>query len=64
MLLNYANDLEEMGVSSFGIDLRKRPAELALSVAKAFSARDQSLTEDIKSMCGGVLNTGHYQRGV
>ena len=64
MLLNYVDDLERAGVDSFGIDLRKRPAELAEKVAKAFREKDQSLVPEIKEMCGGILNTGHYLRGV
>ena len=64
MLLNYLDDLEKSGVNSFGIDLRKRPVELARIVAKAFRDRDQSHTEEIKRMCGGTLNTGHYLRGL
>ena len=64
MLLNYVDDMERAGVNSFGIDLRKRPVELAAMVAKAFYDRDQSLIPEIKEMCDGILNTGHYQRGV
>ena len=64
MLLNYVDDLERAGVDSFGIDLRKRPAELAEKVAKAFREKDQTLVPEIKEMCGGILNTGHYLRGV
>lgn len=64
MLLNYMDDLERAGIDSFGIDLRKRPVELASMVAKAFGERDQSYTQEIKTMCGGTLNTGHYLRGV
>lgn len=64
MLLNYVDDLEKSGVDSFGIDLRKRPVELARLVARAFKERNQSYTEEIKRMCGGVLNTGHYLRGL
>ena len=64
MLINYIDDLERSGVDSFGIDLRKRPAELAELVAKAFYEREQSYTSEIKEMCGGILNTGHYLRGV
>lgn len=64
MLINYIDDLERSGVDSFGIDLRKRPAELAELVAKAFFEREQSYTPEIKEMCGGILNTGHYLRGV
>ena len=64
MLLNYVDDLERAGVNSFGIDLRKRPAELAVLVAKAFYEKEQSYLPEIKEMCGGILNTGHYLRGV
>ena len=64
MLLNYVDDLERAGVDSFGIDLRKRPAELAGLVAKAFYEKEQSHIPEIKEMCGGILNTGHYLRGV
>ena len=64
MLLNYLDDLERSGVNSFGIDLRKRPVELTRIVAKAFRNRDQTHTEEIKRMCGGTLNTGHYLRGL
>jgi putative protease len=64
MLLNYIDDLEKTGVDSFGIDVRKRPIRLAQVVAKAFHDRDQSHNEEIKQICGGTLNTGHYLRGV
>ena len=50
MLLNYVDDLERAGVNSFGIDLRKRPAELAELVAKAFSEKEQSYLPEIKEM--------------
>ena len=64
MLLNYVDDLDRAGVESFGIDLRKRPVELAELVARAFYEKDQSYIPEIKEMCGGILNTGHYLRGV
>ncbi|MFA6709995.1 MAG: U32 family peptidase [Candidatus Methanomethylophilaceae archaeon] len=64
MLINYVDDLEKYGVDSLGIDLRKRPTELATLVGKAFKERNQSYTERIRQMCGGTLNTGHYLRGV
>ena len=64
MLLNYIDDLERAGINSLGIDLRKRPVELAELVAKAFYEKEQSYTPEIKEMCGGILNTGHYLRGV
>lgn len=64
MLLNFVDDLEHAGVDSFGIDVRKRPVELAETIGKAFKNRDQSLMEKLKLMCGGTFNTGHYMRGV
>lgn len=64
MLLNYVDDLERAGADSLGIDLRKRPVELAELVAKAFFEKTQSFTDEIKELCGGTLNTGHYSRGV
>lgn len=64
MLVNYLSDLEKAGVDSFGIDLRKRPAELASLVCKAFAERDLQYNEEIRRLCGGTLNTGHYLRGV
>ena len=64
MLLNYIDDLERAGVNSLGIDLRKRPVELAELVARAFYEKEQSYTPEIREMCGGILNTGHYLRGV
>ena len=64
MLINYVDDLEKYGVDSLGIDVRKRPVELAILVGKAFKEKNQSYTEKIKQMCGGTLNTGHYLRGI
>ena len=64
MLINYLDDLERSGVDSFGIDLRKRPVELATLVCKAFKDRDFQYNEEIKKLCGGTVNTGHYLRGV
>ncbi len=64
MLIKNIDDLERCGVNSFGIDLRKRPIELAKLVAESFSDRNQSKLEEIKRMCGGTLNSGHYLRGV
>ncbi len=64
MLISYLDDLEKAGVDSFGIDLRKRPVELAKLVCKAFKERDFQYNEEIKKLCGGIVNTGHYLRGV
>ena len=63
MLLEHLDELETMGIDSFGIDLRKRPAGLASKVARAFYERDKSRKNIITEMCGGITY-GHYARGV
>jgi len=62
-LLEFLEELEEMGVDSFGIDLRKKSGDLALMVAKAFRERDLKKKSAIKRKCGAIT-TGHYLRGV
>ncbi|MDD4454750.1 MAG: U32 family peptidase [Candidatus Methanomethylophilaceae archaeon] len=64
MLLDRVGELERYGVDSLGIDLRKRPVKLASEVTSAFRRRDTGRTEEIRRLCGGTLNTGHYLRGV
>ena len=63
LLLQYLDELGSMGMDSFGIDLRKRPAPLARAVASAFGERDISKKGKITEMCGSI-NYGHYLRGV
>lgn len=63
LLIDRLDELSSMGIDSFGIDLRKRPAELAAKVAKAFFERDKDKKNKIKDMCGSVTY-GHYSRGV
>jgi putative protease len=63
LLLDRLDELSSMGIDSFGIDLRKRPADVAAKVAKAFSARDAGKKKSIADMCGSVTY-GHYMRGV
>jgi putative protease len=63
LLLPFLNELGLMGVDSFGIDLRKRPAPLAKAVAEAYSGREIGKKGRIMEMCGAV-NHGHYLRGV
>ncbi|MEM2944668.1 MAG: peptidase U32 family protein [Methanomassiliicoccales archaeon] len=63
LLLDYVDEIEEMGIDSIGIDLRRRDAELCELVARAFYHRDLSLKRDIKKMCKS-LTSGHYLRGV
>ncbi|MCL2890464.1 MAG: U32 family peptidase [Methanomassiliicoccaceae archaeon] len=63
MLLDHLDELSSMGIDSFGIDLRKRPADLASKVAEAFSERNRSKKGEITEMCGGITY-GHYVKGV
>ena len=64
MLFDVRRELERYGFSSFGIDVRKRPAQLAELVGKAFRTGSDADMQKIKQMCGGSFNTGHYLRGV
>ncbi len=63
MLLDQLPDLQKMGIDSFGIDLRKRPASLAKLVAESFAKQDISKKSKISEMCGSTTN-GHFNRGV
>jgi putative protease len=63
LLLQYLNELGLMGIDSFGIDLRKRPASLAKVVADAYLNKDIGKKGKITEMCGSI-NYGHYLRGV
>ena len=62
-LLDYLDDLENMGVDSFGIDLRRRDPELSEIVAKSFYERDLSKKAIIKKKCKSIT-ARHYLRGV
>lgn len=63
LLLDQLEDLQRMGIDSFGLDLRKRPAPLAKLVAESFSKQDISKKSKISEMCGSTTN-GHFNRGV
>ena len=63
LLLDYLDDLEEIGVDSFGIDLRRRDSNLSELVAKAFYQKDNSKKSTIKRKCGSVT-ARHYRQGV
>ena len=63
LLLDYLDELERMGVNSFGIDLRRREPELSEIVAKAFHERDLSKKAIIRKKCGSIT-ARHYVRGV
>lgn len=62
-LLESLDELERMGVDSFGIDLRRRPASIAKAVAHAFAKRDMNRKDEIKEMCGSITY-GHYFKGL
>ena len=64
MLLDELSELRDMGVDSFGIDLRKRPLALAERVAKAFMDGDPGARSSLLAMSGGGFNAGRYRRGV
>jgi putative protease len=62
-LLDYLDDLENMGINSFGIDLRRRDPALSELVAKAFYQRDLRQKSVIKKRCNSIT-ARHYLRGV
>ncbi|MCJ7761360.1 U32 family peptidase [Candidatus Bathyarchaeota archaeon] len=62
-LLDYLNDLEDMGIDSFGVDLRRREPELSRIVAKAFYERDLTEKATIKKLCRSIT-ARNYLRGV
>jgi len=62
MLLPYLKELGRYGIESVGIDVRKRPENIARKVAEVYSANDVRSKSDLQQMCGG-LNYGAYLRG-
>jgi putative protease len=62
-LLEQMDELENIGVDSVGLDLRRKNPELAVLVAKAFKERDYSKKSAIKRKCGAITN-GHFLKGV
>jgi len=63
MLLEFTEELGEMGVDSLALDLRRKNPEMAALVAKAFREGDLSKKSAIKRKCGAIT-TGHYLKGV
>ena len=63
-LLDDISELGRSGVSSVGIDVRKRPPALAEAVAKYSRDQDPKLREKILEMCGGTFTQGLYKRGL
>ena len=62
-LLDYLDELDKIGINSFGIDLRRRDTKLCKIVAKAFYDRDINKKTIIKRKCKSITS-GHYLRGV
>lgn len=63
LLLPYMREIAGMGIDSVGIDLRKRPVQLAKTVARAFAEGDVSAKGRITEMCNGI-NYGAYLKAV
>ncbi len=63
VLLEQLPELQDMGFDSFGIDLRKRPPQLASLVAESFAKRNLKMKSKISDACGSIT-AGHYHRGV
>ena len=62
-LLDSAEELGRSGVSSLGIDLRKRPPVLAKALGQYISRPDPKLRAKLEEMCGG-FTYGLYRRGL
>ncbi len=62
MLLPYLKELGKFGIESVGIDVRKRPENIARKVAEVYAGNDVKSKSDLQQMCGG-LNYGAYLRG-
>ena len=62
-LLDSIGELGRSGVSSIGIDLRKRPPVLAKAVGDYIASPDEKKRERIEQMCGG-FTYGLYRKGV
>jgi len=63
LLLDFLDDIEEMGVDSIGLDLRRRSPDLCELVTRAFRERDMRRKGRIRKRCGHITS-GHFLRGV
>ena len=57
-------ELGRSGVSSVGLDLRKRPSALVKTVGEVCINPDSKLRTRLKEMCGGTTTRGLYARKV
>ena len=62
VLLPYLKELGKFGIESVGIDVRKRPENIARKVAEYYATDNVKGKSEIQQMCGG-LNYGAYLRG-
>jgi U32 family peptidase len=62
-LLDYLQEMEDMGIDSFALDLRRRHPDLAELAAKVFQERDLESKALLKKKCGPITSA-HYQNGV
>lgn len=62
-LLDYLTEMEDMGIDSFALDLRRRHPDLAELAAKVYRERDLDSKAVLKKKCGPITSA-HYQSGV
>ena len=62
-LLDYLPEMEDMGIDSFALDLRRRHPDLAELAAKIYHERDMDSKAVLKKKCGPITSA-HYQLGV
>jgi putative protease len=63
LLLEFLEELGDMGVDAVALDLRRKAPEVASLVAKAFREGDVRKRSAIKRR-SGLVTTGHYLKGV
>jgi len=63
-LLDLIPELGRSGVSSVGLDLRKRPSSLVKAVGEVCRNPTDKSKDRLKEMCGGVTTRGLYARKV
>lgn len=63
-LIDSLEELGRSGVSSVGLDLRKRPPALVKAVGEMCRNPTPKMRDRITEMCGGSFTRGLYQRGV
>lgn len=62
-LLDHLDELERMGIDSFGIDVRRHHPDLAKLVGEVFANRDMDSKAVLRKKCG-AFTAAHYQDGV